>query len=221
VNFSNQQNPGKNVTGIVVVVLLHVLVAYGIVTGLGTRTVAKAIDIVEARLIEEDKPSPPPADLPPPPPPPAITAPPPPLIASVEVSVPPAPPQSNVIAHASTIKPATTELQPTAAAAPPAPPAVAPVKSGHISAVADFGSCDKPEYPRASRRNEEAGAVTAAFLIGIDGRLVDSKVVKSSGFRDLDQATLQGIGKCTFKPGSTDGKPQQSWMQVQYVWTLE
>lgn len=219
-NFSNEKTPGKNFTGIIVVVLLHILVAYGIVTGLSKRLVPKMTDVVETKLVEEAKP-PPVIELPPPPPPPAMKAPPPPFIPPVEVNVPQPPPQQNVIANASTTKPATTDLQPAEPAAPPAPPAPAPVKSVHIPAVADFGSCDKPEYPRLSRRNEETGSVTVSFLIGIDGRIVDSKIMKSSGYRELDKATLLGIGKCKFKPGMTDGKPEQSWMQVQYVWTLE
>jgi periplasmic protein TonB len=219
-NFSNERNPGKNFTGIIIVVLLHVLVAYGIVTGLGKRMVTKMADVVETKLVEEVKP-PPPTDLPPPPPPPEMKAPPPPFIPPVEVNVPQPPPQQNVIANASTTKPATTELPPIAPPAPPAPPAPMPAKSVHIPASADFGTCDKPEYPRSSRRNEETGTVTASFLIGVDGHVVDSKITKSSGFPELDKATRQGIGKCNFKPAMTDGKPEQSWMQVQYVWTLE
>lgn len=221
--FSNEGNPKKNFTGIIVVVLLHILVAYGIVTGLGKRLVTKMPDVVETKLVEEIKP-PPPIDLPPPPPPPAMKAPPPPFIPPVEVNVPQPPPQQNVIANASTTKPATTELQPIAAPAPPAPPAppsAMPAKSVHIPASADFGTCEKPPYPRSSRRNEETGTVTASFLIGVDGHVVDSKIVKSSGFPELDKVTRQGIGKCKFKPAMTDGKPEQAWMQVVYLWELE
>ena len=90
-----------------------------------------------------------------------------------------------------------------------------------VAASADFNSCAKPEWPKASLRNEETGTVTLSFLIGVDGRVADSKIVKSSGFRDLDKAAVSGIGKCRFKPGLTDGKPEQAWMQMQYVWTLE
>lgn len=218
-NFSNQKKPGKNLTGIVVVVLLHILVAYGIVTGLGKRMVAKVDEVVEARLVEEIKP-PPPREAPPPPPPPPMKAPPPPFIPPVEVNVPQAPPPQNVIANVSTVKPPSTELQPTAPAAPPAPPAPV-VKSVHVPAVADFSTCNKPDYPRQSRRNEEAGTVTLSFLIGVDGQVIDSKIVNSSGFDKLDLAARTALGKCKFKPGSTDGKPEQSWMQVQYVWQLD
>ena len=216
-NFSNNKNPGKNFTGITIVVLLHVLVAYGIVTGLGKRLVSKMIEPVETKIIEEAK-LPPPKDLPPPPPPPEMKAPPPPFIPPVEVNVTQAPAVQNVIATASAQKPVSNEL---AKALPAAAPATAPAKSVRIAAIADFSTCEKPAYPKASQRNEETGTVTLSFLVGVDGKVADSKILKSSGFRDLDKAAQNGIGRCVFKPGSVDGKPEQAWMSMQYVWNLD
>jgi protein TonB len=66
--------------------------------------------------------------------------------------------------------------------------------------VADFNTCAKPEYPKSSLRNEETGTVHPSFLIGVDGRVMDSKITKSSGFRDLDKAAQAALGKCHFKP---------------------
>ena len=214
-NFSNDRNPGKNFTGITIVVVLHILVAYGIVTGLGKRMVSKMAEAVETKIIEEAK-LPPPKDLPPPPPPPEIKAPPPPFIPPVEVNVTQPPVVQNVIATSTAQKPASNEL---VKALPAAAPSTA--KSVRIAAVADFSTCDKPAYPKASQRNEETGTVTLSFLVGVDGRVADSKVLKSSGFRELDKAAQNGIGKCVFKPGSVDGKLEQAWMQMQYVWNLD
>ncbi|MFL6659419.1 MAG: energy transducer TonB [Massilia sp.] len=217
-NFSHEKNPGKNFTGIAVVVVIHALVAWGIVSGLGTRMVAKMADAVETKVIEEVKP-PPPKEIPPPPPPPEMKAPPPPFIPPVEVNVqqvaPPPP-----IAVSSQAKPATNELRKELPAN--GPPAVAanpnPVR---VAAVADFNTCAKPEFPKASLRNEETGTVTVSFLIGVDGHVMESKITKSSGFRELDKAAQSAIGKCRFKPAMVDGKPEQAWQPVQYVWTLE
>ncbi|MBY0240134.1 MAG: energy transducer TonB [Burkholderiaceae bacterium] len=86
--------------------------------------------------------------------------------------------------------------------------------------MVDASQCTRPDYPAASLRNGESGTVTLAFLIGTDGKVVDSKVEKSSGFRSLDKAALQGLGLCRFKPGTVDGVPQQSWTRMQYLWTL-
>jgi len=216
-NFSHEKQPGKNFTGIAIVIILHVLVAYGIINGLGKRMITKMSEAVETKIIEEQKPPPPP-DIPPPPPPPEMKAPPPPFIPPVEVQVQQPPPQQNTIAVATTAKPQSTELQRT----PPAPVAAPPAKGpSRTAAVADFNTCAKPEYPKASLRNEETGTSTISFLIGVDGRVMDSKLTKSSGFRDLDKAAQLALGKCRFKPGTEDGKPVQAWVPVQYVWTLE
>ena len=90
-----------------------------------------------------------------------------------------------------------------------------------VPAVVDSRNCEKPEYPRKSLRNEETGTVTLQFLIGLDGRVVESKIDKSSGSRDLDNAARAALSLCKFKPGTVDGKPQQSWTKMQYVWKLE
>jgi bla regulator protein BlaR1 len=89
-----------------------------------------------------------------------------------------------------------------------------------VHAVADFKSCAKPHYPEESLRHEDEGTVTLGFLVGKDGKVVDSKVKKSSGFLPLDQAARDAIALCQFKPATRGGKPVRSWMQMQYVWTL-
>jgi protein TonB len=93
-------------------------------------------------------------------------------------------------------------------AAPPAP--VAPVRT---AAVVNSANCEKPEYPSASRR--------LRFLVGVDGKVIQSEVEKSSGFRRLDEAARAGLSKCQFKPATLDGKPEQGWASMKYTWRLE
>ena len=219
-NFSHEKEPGKNLTGITIVVLLHVLVGWAVINGLGTKVITKVQEAVETKLIEEVKPPPPP-DTPPPPPPPEMKAPPPPFIPPVEVQVQQPPPPQNVIQAATSTPPPTTNLAPPAPPAPPAQPSPAPAGPTRTAAVADFSTCAKPEYPKSSQRNEEEGVSTISFLIGVDGRMVDSKIAKSSGSRDLDRAAQSAIGKCRFKPAMNNGQPEQAWVQVQYVWSLD
>ena len=220
-NFSHEKNPGKNLTGIAIVIVLHLIVAYGIVTGLGKKMITKMTEAVETKIIEDVKPPPPP-ETPPPPPPPEMKAPPPPFIPPVEVQVQTPPPQQNVIANTTQAKPQTTELS-KALPVPNAPPApvAKPTGPARTPAVADFNTCSKPEYPKSSLRNEETGVSTISFLIGADGSVKDSKVTKSSGFRDLDKAALVALGKCKFKAATENGQPIESWQPVQYVWQLD
>lgn len=100
-------------------------------------------------------------------------------------------------------------------------PAVAKPEPVKTRALANFKTCAKPLWPKQSLRDENQGAVNLAFLIGTDGKVLDSKVVKSSGFAPLDEAAREGIQKCTFIPATADGAPVQTWMQMQYVWTLK
>jgi len=81
-------------------------------------------------------------------------------------------------------------------------------------------SCDKPDYPRASLVNEEQGTVILSLQIAVDGKVADSKIEKSSGFKNLDKATMK-LALCKFKPLIKDGKPEQAWAKFEYVWKLD
>ena len=87
--------------------------------------------------------------------------------------------------------------------------------------VADFNTCAKPEWPKASLAREQTGTVTLKFLVTTDGKVADAAIIKSSGHELLDQAALGGIRKCRFSPGTRNGKPEQTWTPMQYVWTLQ
>lgn len=84
-----------------------------------------------------------------------------------------------------------------------------------------FDSCIKPEWPKASLRNEETGAVTIQFTVAANGRLLKHEVIRSSGFALLDRAAADGLGTCKFRPAMLDGRAVQSLAKMQYVWTLE
>ena len=202
---SQQRNPGKHMLGLGLVVLLHILVFWAINSGLAKKFVKVIKGPVEAQLIEDAKPDIPP----PPPPPPQKSAPPPPeYVPPVDIPIT-ATAGVNAIASVST-----TPAPPP----PPAPPAVAVRTAPIINAAA---SCQKPEYPSASRRNEEEGTVQLRFLIGPEGNVLESQVEKSSGFTRLDEAARSALSRCQFKPGTLNGKPEQSWASMKYTWRLE
>eukprot|EP01032_Pedospumella_encystans_P019855 gene19855-22568_t len=93
------------------------------------------------------------------------------------------------------------------------------VFAAEVPAVFDAKNC-KAEYPKASLLNEEQGAVSMAFLVSTGGEVVDSKVEKSSGYKNLDKAAVKAISACKFKPGTKDGAVAQTWTKVDYVWKL-
>ena len=81
--------------------------------------------------------------------------------------------------------------------------------------------CPKPEYPKSSQRNEETGTVTVRFTVAPTGHILNSTVVGSSGFRDLDRAAHGALSQCRFRPASIEGKPVQMTTHIQYVWSLD
>lgn len=208
-DFSHQkESPSRRLTGLVVVVLIHVAIAYALVTGLARKIVEVIKPPIETRIVEDIKPPPP--DTPPPPPPKLAAPPPPAFIPPPEVNI-----QVPILAQQNVITAVSTTPQP-----------VQPVQrqSGSIRVppVIDAArSCRQPDYPSASRRNEETGTVMLRFLIGVDGKVVESKVEFSSGYPRLDEAARRALSQCQFKAGTIDGKPEQSWASLKYVWKLE
>ena len=205
------------------VVLLHLLVLWAIQSGL-SREVGRQIQVVaNVLLLSEDPPRPPQA--PPQPPPPVPAAPPLPPVPRPAPAASPAPPAALApvvpapAANAVTVAPAAP-----AVAAAPAPVAPAPATRSEpvrTAAVVNPAQCEKPEYPSASRRMEEEGTVHLRFLIGVDGRVIQAEVEKSSGFPRLDKAAENGLAKCRFRPATVDGKPEQAWASMRYTWRLE
>jgi len=223
-NYATQQRkPGKHLLGFGLVVVLHLLLFWAIHSGLARSFVKKIKEPVEVILLSEtvpDKPLPlpPPPQLPPPqslPPPPAYVPP-----AASPVASPMATPNAVAAVSATPQPAAPTSPSVTSAPSPTAAPVVKS-ESVRTAAVVNAANCEKPEYPSASRRMEEEGTVSLRFLVGADGKVIQSEVEKSSGFKRLDEAARAGLSRCQFRPASVDGKPEQAWASMQYTWRLE
>jgi protein TonB len=92
--------------------------------------------------------------------------------------------------------------------------------AAEVAATFDPSKC-KADYPKASLMNEEQGTVSMSFLVSPDGSVVESKLEKTSGFKNLDKAALKSLAACKFKPGTKDGAPAQTWAKVDYAWKLD
>jgi TonB family protein len=96
----------------------------------------------------------------------------------------------------------------------------APDPARQKAITADLNTCAKPVWPQESLRREETGKVTLGFLIGLDGMVLESSVLESSGHPLLDLAARDGLEKCRFTPPPQIGRTQPQWTKMQYVWTL-
>jgi protein TonB len=205
-----QRNPAKHLIGLTVVVLLHLLLGYALVTGLARKVVDVIKKPIETKIVEEHKPPPPPEA--PPPPPPKVTVPPPPFIPPPEIQIAVAP-SANAI------------TQVTQKAPPPAPAVVAKPapRIAATKASLDRGTCSsfEPRYPPASQRNEETGSLVLHMQIDDKGNPVSVAISKSSGHSRLDEAAKSWIMTCKFKPPTVDGKPVAAVADQAYQFQLQ
>ena len=98
---------------------------------------------------------------------------------------------------------------------------VKPPEEYRTPAVIDAKTCEKPPYPAAALRGNETGTVRLRFLIDVDGKVLDSKVERTSGSRRLDEAARAGLSLCKFKPATLNGRPERTWGRIEYEWKLE
>jgi len=180
-----QKDPTRRMIGWGVVIAVHALIIWALVTG----TARDALKIIkkplEAAVIQEVIIPPPP----PPPPPkeivkptPKVEAPPPPYIPPPEVK----PPETTapVIPAVVTPPPAPPVI------APPPPPAAPPAPSGRQEMGVACPTQSKPEMPRQALRDGTQGVVRAQALIR-DGKVVSVEI--QSGPRVFHNAVREAM----------------------------
>lgn len=207
-----QQRPHtKRLTSLLMVLALHAVLLWLIQSGLARQAITLTQESVEALLLTDAAPPPPavaPKTLPlkTPSPPPVIQ--PPTTTTAPVITTPTTPAITN-----------TAPVTPIQSTAPPTPSPTPSIRTG--ASIQPGASCAKPDYPSASRRLEEEGTVSLKFLIGADGRVLQAEIEKTSGFPRLDEAARNALSKCQFRPGTIDGKAEQSWASIKYTWRLE
>jgi protein TonB len=148
-NFAQRQrDPRRHLVGFTVVILLHALVVYALITGLAKKVIDVVRAPIETKVIEEVKKPPPPPEIVVPPPP-RLEAPPPPYIPPPEVQIAtPPPPQPTITVAPAPLPPAPVVIVPT-----PPPPVVVeappppPPKPATTDVRTHCSSMPKPEVP--------------------------------------------------------------------------
>jgi len=80
----------------------------------------------------------------------------------------------------------------------------------------DTRECEKPDFPVRWQDEGDGGNVIVAFLVGADGKVLESKIVASSGSPRLDRASAKAGTQCKFQPVATP-----TWSKVRYKWVVE
>jgi protein TonB len=223
-NFSElENNSAKRLIGIGAVIALHVILLYGLITGLSQKIDKPADEAVELLIIQDKKPEPEP--------PKPIEKPPelPKLVDQVLKTPEPKPvvqarPQPTPTPQPTPAPTPSPSPSPVATPTPVVAPAPAPKpKPAGETRGASEGSvgCKKPDYPREALMNEEQGTVRISVLVATDGSAKQVKVKKSSGSKSLDKAASKAFGLCSFKPALKDGVAQESWFDIDYEFVAQ
>ncbi|WP_082577334.1 energy transducer TonB [Massilia sp. Root1485] len=80
--------------------------------------------------------------------------------------------------------------------------------------------CAPPAYPQEALQARMSGVSMMAFLVGSDGTVRESRLLKSSGYAILDHAAEAALRLCRFKPTLKNGHTVAAWQPVQYAWSL-
>jgi len=193
-DFDPGRNGGRRV-GVGVVIGIHVIVGWGLASGLGGKMMAAVKKPLEAVVLQE-------VALPPPPPPPPKpqqppkqvveqTAPPPPFVPPVETPV-------QAVAEAPVVQ---ASITPPPAPPPIAPPAPAPAAPAKMDLTIACPTQAKPEVPAKALREGLSGTVRAQATIS--GGVV-SAVDILSGPRVFHAAVREAMQKyrCTAPDGT-------------------
>jgi protein TonB len=190
------RNSGTKSTGLIVVIILHILIGYALVTGLARKVVEVIKAPMETKIIEEIKKPPP--DLPPPPPPPKLAAPPPPFIPPPEINIqtPPPVPQQTITTVTTTPPPP----GPPPVIAPPAPPAPpAPMPAVRKEYKASYRV--QPTYPRqAIQQGIATGRVVAHVVVAPTGAVTEVRIISASPPRIFDREVIRALSQWKFNP---------------------
>jgi protein TonB len=195
-DFARQQrDPARHVIGITFVILLHILIIYGLVTGLARKAVEVIKKPLTATIVEEIK-------APPPPPPPPK-----------KIEIPKTPPPPEVYVPPPDIPPPTTTAEPVIAAvtpappveppviAPPAPPAPPPPPKPAVRKGISRISGENPSYPReAIKAGVSSGRVVAYVYIDEKGNVTEVKIMDSHPPRVFDREVIRALSDWKFQP---------------------
>jgi protein TonB len=193
-DFARQQrDPARHVIGITFVVLMHVLLIYALVTGLGRKVVEVIKKPLTATIIDEIKAPPPP----PPPPKKIIEAPK--VQAPVQTYVPPPDVPVPQVAEPVISAPTTTvPVEPHVIAPPVVEPPPPPPKPAIRKGITPVKRQDPVYPPSAIRAGIEKGHVVARMAIDEKGNVTSVTIVSADPPKHFDKAVTEALMEWKF-----------------------
>jgi len=78
-----------------------------------------------------------------------------------------------------------------------------------------------PSYPEDARRAGREGTVFISVLIDEQGKVLQTKLLKSSGTASLDSTVMSAARQFLFSPAEKNGKKVKVWMTLPFVFRLK
>ncbi|VWX59714.1 energy transducer TonB [Sphingorhabdus sp. 109] len=214
--YADQEMSSNKIISIVLVVIIHLLLGYALVTGLAYTAVKKVATQLDMIDIEEEEPPEEPEEPPPPPPDQPIE--PPPVVSPPPIVAP-------VVAPRPVIRTVPTAPPPPApvVAAPPAPPPPPPPQRANPEPRGNPGNwANANDYPSRALREEREGTTRFRLTVGANGRVTDCQITGSSGHADLDQAACKNLTRrARFRPSlDANGEPTTGYYANAVRWQI-
>ncbi len=107
-------------------------------------------------------------------------------------------------------------------------PSVAPSQEQMANLIEDEGiisasslpGASMPPYPRASRRRGEEGTVFLSIEVLASGKAGSVEVIKSSGYRRLDEAAIHAAKEAAYQPATIRSRQVDSTLTQPFVFEL-
>ena len=77
-----------------------------------------------------------------------------------------------------------------------------------------------PKYPSTARKKGVTGYVSFSLVIGPDGEIVRSRIIRAEPSGIFEEAAQNAIERWTFRPGTYKGKPQTVVVEQTIRFTL-
>ena len=190
-SYATRKRSQRNLVGLSCVVLLHAILVYAVVNGLGRKVIEVMKAPLQTKIIEEAKQK---DDLPPPPPP-KLAPPPPPYIPPPEISI-----QAAVTESSNAIVAVTTAKAP-----PPPPPAPAAPKEPDHEVSARPLVAPPLQYPPRMLAEGREGAVAVECNVEPDGSTNNCSVTEIKGGSAFADAALNYVKAAKYSPRVLNG----------------
>lgn len=78
-----------------------------------------------------------------------------------------------------------------------------------------------PAYPHLSKKLKEEGIVTLRILVKADGQVAEVEILKSSGYKRLDDAAKKAFKRWQFSPATQAGVAIDYWYEIDFDFSFK